>query len=560
MTVSETYEADLIVVGSGGGGLTAAIAARAAGLRPLVLEKTAKIGGTTAFSGGLFWIPANPLMRDAGIEDSPAAGLAYLDALVAGRDPDGWRARREAFVHAGSPMVELLLREGLQADACPRYPDYYAELDGARLGGRPLEPRPFDTRQLGPWRERLRPQSTVPRKLRIQSSEFNEVSLALRSATGAATLARVMLRSGKALARRVPLAVGGEALAGRLLQIALRNGVAIETEASVDALWTDGDRVVGVIAGNRRIRAQRGVVLAAAGYAHNAEMRERFARQPTSTAWTKSSEGETGDMLRVAIELGAAVARMEEAWYSPMSIYGEGALIPHNLERAKPHAIIVDGTGRRFVNEASNYNRLGQRIYEHHRRTSAAIPSWLLLDSTHRRRYPFFTALPGRTPSAWIRSGYMKRGRSIRELATACGIDAAALEQTVERFNAMARAGRDEDFQRGDARYDAYWADPTVTPNPSLGPLERAPFYAVAIYPGDLGTCGGLVTSARAEVLREDGSAIDGLYATGNITAPLAAGEYWGAGASIGASMTFGYIAATTASVTAPRPAPAGRS
>ena len=540
---------DVIVVGSGGGALTAAITARSNGLETLVLEKTAKIGGTTSLSGGLLWIPNNPVMREQGVADSFDAASKYLDALVDGADPASFKVRRDAYVRQGSRMIDLLRSHGMPFDPCAGYPDYYMDLPGAALG-RPLEPRPFDTNRLGPWRGRLRPQTLLPRFLKIRTSEFTDVSLARRSVKGALALSRVASRSAIAAARGASLVVGGEALVAQLLAIAVELGVDIRTDSPMVDLWQEDGRVVGVTAEQAgtltRIRAPRGVIFAAGGYAHNNEMRAAYARQPSSSAWTKANEGETGEALQVAMRAGAATYRIEEFWFSPMSRMPNGAMIPHNTDRTKPHSIIVDDNGNRFVSEAANYNEIGQRIYAH-AKNAPAIPSWLVFDSNHRRKYPFFTAPPRRMPPDWIESGYIKKADTLAELGRVCNIDAGRLVQTVERFNEMVRAGHDDDFGRGDNAYELYLGDPGNKPNPTLGEVARAPFYAVALYPGDLGSCGGLVTDEDARVLRDDGTAIDGLYAAGNITAPIAAGKYWGAGASIGASMTFGFVAAERA-------------
>jgi 3-oxosteroid 1-dehydrogenase len=243
------------------------------------------------------------------------------------------------------------------------------------------------------------------------------------------------------------------------------------------------------------------------------------------------------------MDAGAAVARMEEAWYSPSSVQPNGLTVLHNPDRTRPHSIIVDATGQRYVDEAANYNYVAKEMYRRNEEVPA-IPSWLIIDSQHRRKYPFVASPPGRTPKKWIRSGYMKKAPSLRALAEQCGIDPEGLERTVERFNTMARSGRDEDFQRGESYYDQYYGDPTHLPNPTLGEIRRAPFFAVELIPGDIGTCGGLVTTKDSEVLGQEGVPIAGLYAVGNIATSIGAGRNWGAGATIGSGMVFGYRAA----------------
>lgn len=546
--VPEPESFDVVVVGSGGGALTAAIRAHALGLRPVVLEKTATIGGTTAYSGGLAWIAANPLMREEGVEDSIEAAIEYLDVLAGDADPPSFRRRRVAYVEEGTRMVDFLRGQGLEFIRVAGYPDYYPELPGGCREGRALGQEWFDRRRLGEWKKHLRRGALGPGRLLIRGDEVSDLTLALRSAAGFSTLVRVVLRSASALARGASPAASGEALIGRLLETALRCGIPIRRESPVTRLLVEDGRVTGVVVVRDGIEtpiaAERGVLLACGGYAHNDAMRARYARQPSKSEWTMANEGETGEMVEAAIELGAATARIEEAWYGPMSIAPDGKMVVHIADRAKPHSIIVDSGGSRFANEAANYHHFGREMY---RRNASvpAIPSWLIVDANHRRRYPFAAQRPGRTPREWLTSGYMKKAGTLAELATACGMDPLTLAHTVERFNAFARCGNDEDFQRGESAYDTYYSDPTVGPNPSLGEIGRPPFYAVAVYPGDFGTVGGLVTNEHAQVMREDGSAIQGLYAAGNIAAPLAAGLYFGAGASVGPSMTFGYIAAS---------------
>jgi 3-oxosteroid 1-dehydrogenase len=537
---------DVVIVGSGGGGLVAAIAARLRGLDPLVLEKRDVVGGSTAFSGGVMWIPNNPLMQLAGLDDSVEDAIRYVNALGATDARPIFDARRDAYVREAPRMLELLRQEGFRVGGTP-YPDYHAQHMGARPRGRSIEALPFDKRQLGSLADAIRPRLVISRRLKIRTSEFGGMMLGLRTVKGFRTVARVAVRSAWAIVRRAQLSVGGEALVSRLLQIAVRHDVTVWRETPLVELWVEDGRVVGVVAlragEHVRIRARAGVLLAGGGYAHNQDMRERYAREPSSTAWTLANPGETGDTLRAGIGAGAAVAMMDAVWSNMTSLMPGGEVGMHGPDRVLPHSIIVDGTGSRFVNESADHLAVADAVYERNK-VASAIPSWLILDSQHRNRYPFLGAPPRVTPKAWVETGYMKRADTIAALAEACGLEPDTLGETVARFNGMAKAGRDLDFGRGEDVAARYYGDPRVKPNPTLGALDTPPFYAVALYPGDVGTSGGLLTNEHGQVLDELEKPIPGLYATGNNAAPLFGGKYPGAGGSIGPSMTFGYIAA----------------
>jgi 3-oxosteroid 1-dehydrogenase len=272
-------------------------------------------------------------------------------------------------------------------------------------------------------------------------------------------------------------------------------------------------------------------------------MRSKYGRQPSSTAWTVANPGDTGEIIEEAMRIGAATDLMDEAWWIPSSVQPDGSPLYAVYERSKPHAIMVDSSGQRFVNEAASYMFVGQAMYERNK-TVPAVPSWWIMDSRNRARYLWGLCPGGVTPKKWIASGYMKKAATIESLAHKCGVDPAGLARTVERFNESAIDGLDPDFHKGERAYDRYYGDPRNKPNPCVGPVDKPPFYAVALYPGDVGTCGGLLTDERARVLDDEGQVITGLYATGNCTASVMGRTYPGAGASIGASFVFGWIAA----------------
>ncbi len=555
-------ETDFAVVGSGGG-LVGALAARARGLDVLVLEKRALVGGSTAMSGGVVWMPDNPLLARAGVPDSLEAGMAYFEAVVGNVGPASSPERRHAFLTQGPAMIRFLQDLGIRFVHCDGYSDYYAEAKGGRARGRAIETLPFDARALGDWRSRLQPGFLARSPVAIHTGELAAFSLPYRSAHNLRTAARVVLRTAWLRLRgRRPL-MNGAALIGNLLARALAQGIPVWTGTALRDLVEEQGWITGVVAereGRRlRIRARRGVLLAAGGFAHDAEMRRRCGgQQPNASEWTSANEGDTGEVLRAAMAHGAATDLLDEAWWVQTSILPSGSKLMHISERTRPGAILVDASGRRYVNEAASYMEVGKAMYARDAQ-ARAVPSWLVFDARFRRRYPWVVAPPAHTPREWIERGYMRRAASLRELAEQCGIDAAGLEATVERFNRFAREGRDPDFQRGEGACDRVYGDPGQRPNPCLGPLDAPPYHAVAIYPGDVGTCGGVLCDEHSRVQREDGSAIEGLYATGNTTATVMGRSYLGPGASIAASMTFAYIAAQHAAAAGPGAAAGAR-
>lgn len=352
-----------------------------------------------------------------------------------------------------------------------------------------------------------------------------------------------------AIRRRNRLTLG-QALVARLRRSVDDAGVPLWLKAPFEEFTLDGDRVVGVVADTARdgrvaIRADRGVVLAAGGFPHNEELREEYQPEPISTDWTLANEGNTGDTIVAGMdELGAAVDLMDDAWWGPASLPPDGDPFYHVAERNKPGAIMVNGDGERFTNEAASYVDVVHDMYEYHADASPHIPAYFIMDRGFRNRYAFGTLPPRRSiPERYRESGYVVSAETIPGLARQLGLPPAALEDTISRFNDHARAGHDPDFGRGGSEYDRYYGDPSHEPNPCLGTVDRPPFHAVELWPGDLGTKGGLETDEHARVLREDGSAIPGLYATGNNAASVMGHTYPGPGSTLGPAATFGYVA-----------------
>jgi 3-oxosteroid 1-dehydrogenase len=562
---------DFIIIGSGGGSMCAALVLRAAGKRVLILEKTGLVGGTTAISGGVMWIPANRYMRQEGIDDSPEQALAYLDAVIGDRDdmPGASRARRRRYVEQAPQMIDFLAAQGIRLRRIPSWPDYY-DAPGASVPGRAVVSELFDVKQLGEWTAKLRP-GFLP--LPANLDEAMQLPLLKRSWPAKKVLARVL---GRAIAdkltgrRRV---TAGQALQAQMLHAALKAGVEIELNATVRQLIVEEGRVAGVVVeqnGNeRRIGARLGVLINAGGFSRNQRMLDRYI-PGTLASWSSTSEADTGEMIEEGLRIGAAAAQMAER------IGMQIALPPGTQDLAmkagmqndvcKPHAIVVDQTGVRYAKESSSHPQFSERMRER-AKLAPAVPSWMVFDSQYLRKYMLAGSMPGaRKPQSWTDENFLRRGDTLAALAAACGIDGAQLSATVTRFNGFVRQGRDEDFQRGDAPYDHWVGDPLHAPSNTLGAIEEGPFYAVQLYPGDVGTFGGLVTDGHARVLRADGAAIPGLYATGTSTASVMGGAEPGPGGSIGPSFTWGYIAAhhalgreDAAADTAAARGPAGR-
>ncbi|PAK28065.1 3-ketosteroid-delta-1-dehydrogenase [Streptomyces sp. alain-838] len=545
------YVTDFLVIGSGGG-LVGALRAAALGREALVVEKTEFIGGSTGMSGGVLWLPDNPLLRRKGIEDSADKGLAYFSDAVGEPGPGTTIERRRTYIRAGREMVQFLEREGVRFRHCDGYSDYYSGARGIRGGlarGRSLECEPYDVTRLGPWQRFLRPSAAG--NLVLFTGEVATVVLLRRSRKALATAARVAARTVGSRVRGRKLVTNGASLVAHILAPMIHRNVPVWTRSAFEDFVVEDGRVVGALIrkGDRtlRVRARDGVLVTAGGFARNKEMREEFSPQPNSAQWTSANPGDTGEVMRAAMRLGAATAALDEALWIPSVVMPDGKAVMFNNERGKPGAIVVDAEGHRFFNESVAYMEAGQSMYRHQRETGSGVPSWLIIDSRHRSRYMFAGSMPGRTPEEWLRSGFLKRSETLDGLAAQCGLPAKELAATVERFNRMADAGVDEDFHRGEGDHERYQGDFTHRPNACLGPVEKAPFYAVRIYPGDVGTAGGVVCDEHARVLDADGLPIPGLYAAGNCTASVMGRTYPGAGASIGNSAVFSYVAANDA-------------
>ncbi len=539
---------DLVVVGSGGGGLVAALTAEAGGASTLVLEKQELVGGSTAMSGGVVWIPNNPVMQADGIADSYEQAMAHFEAVVGDVGPASSFERRHAYLTAGPEMITFLQDLGVGFVHCLGYSDYYSNAPGGIDAGRAVEPVPWDGRALGAWLAKLQPGLAQSLGLAVMTNEARSLSNFNRSLGAFAISARVALRTGLAKARGQALLTNGSSLIGQMLAIALARGIPVWTGTPLEDLVVEDGRVVGVATvhqGNPvRVQARRGVLLAAGGFAHNAAMRGAFGGdQPNRATWSSANPGDTGEALETAMALGARTDLMDEAWWLPVPRTGKFGQSTLDQARQRPRTIYVDADGRRFVNESNSYMEVGKAMYARDR-TSRAVPCWLIFDDRYRKRYAHLRSRPGRFPRPLLESGRLKQAWTLADLARMCGIDGGGLAETVESFNAHAVHGLDPDFGRGESAYNRALGDPNPRVHPCLGPIDEPPYYAVEVVPSDIGTCGGLLTDDCARVLGPRDRPIAGLYAAGNITATVMGRHYLGPGASIANSMVFGYLAA----------------
>ena len=531
---------DVLVLGSGVGGLVGALTAKELGLQAVVVEKSARLGGSSAMSGGGIWLPCNPLIESLGVTDTPELARQYLAAVVGDAGPSASLERQAAFLEGARDIWTFLQRRQVRL-VHSWHPDYYAQLPGGLNPGRSVESDFVDGRPLGSLLAKLPPR-VAP--LVTLSRENGSLYRGMRSLRNIRTIMWAMLRTISARLQGKELLSMGRGLVGQLLLEIQREQVPVWTESVATEPIVENGRIVAmtVIRGGEAtlVRVKRGVLIATGGFARNHEMREQYSPRPVATAWTLANMGDQGDGIKLGMSVGGATALMDQAWWVPvMYMPPDGRVSFVQYERCLPGSIIVDSQGKRFFNEAVPYMEAGQRMLQHHGEVPA-VPCWLIFDRTFRRRYVFGARAPWVTPRSWTRSGILKTAGSISELATHCGIDAGGLNETIARFNGFAGSGRDGDFHRGQVPYDRHNGDSTNEPNPCLAPIVQAPFYAAAIYPGDVGTCGGLLTDQHARVLTAGGAPIDGLYATGNAAAPVSGTIYPGAGMSIAASMVFG--------------------
>lgn len=519
----DTVRTDVVVVGAGAAGLLAAMAARRLGHDVLVVEASPLVGGATAIGDGRIWLPANHLMEKLGVGDSTVEAAEYLDGVLGPPSDTSTPERRAAYVETAPKLARWLASSRLPLLADRESADDLPQLPGAKPSGRVLRSQAFDRRVLGEWTNALR-------------SAANPDDRPMSE--------RVLGRFGPRHASRG----SGEALAAELLHRAVGNGVELWLDSPVTELLADSGGVGGVVvrrvaqgsgvAAGVQVEARVGVILAGGGFEADQAMREENLPLPTDAAWTASGVGNDGSAIALAMAHGAATAGMDEAWWTPV-ILVDGVAHPLDEERSRPHGMIVDATGSRFLDEAAPAVQVGRQLYDRSHGVRA-IPSYLVVDNRFRREYGLGPWPPGSNPRPALESGDLVKASTLNELAQKLEIDRAGLLGTAVRFNGFARKGRDLDFERGEG----------LTPaggrrrNPSLGKVDKPPFWAVRVYPGDLGTKGGLLVDADARVLRADGTAIPRLYACAGTAASMMGRTSPGPGAALGEALIGAFRAA----------------
>ena len=548
-----TADYDLVVIGSGAGGMAAALTAQIHGLSVVILEKTDQVGGSTAVSGGAVWIPGNSLMASVGHSDSRDAVMSYLASALGNRlDP----ALIDAFLDHGPTMIDFFA-EHTDVSFIPRAlsPDYQSDVQGASMGGRTIDPAPFDARSLGRNFEHLRKPLHVFMVLggmMVGKKDIDTLLGAFKSPKkflGSAGLVLRYLSDRLRFSRGTRLLLGN-ALAGRLYKSVLDRNIPVIRNADVRGLIREGDRISGVEASvdgtHKTFTARRGVILATGGFPGNDAMLAQYVPAPAEHR-TMAPASNTGDGIHLALQAGGRIAdgNIGSGLWTPVSRIrfddGTERKFPHLvLDRQKPGLIAVDGQGRRFVNEACSYHEFVEAMHSDESR----LPTYLICDAVFLRKYGLGLVRPlYDRPDPFIKAGYLTRADSIADLAGQLGVDPDALANSIASMNKAAETGVDDAFGKGSTAYNRYLGDPDHTPNPCLGQIVRAPFYAVKVWPGDIGTATGLRTDAQSRVLGENDQPIAGLYACGNDMNSIMAGSYPAAGITLGPALTFGYIA-----------------
>ena len=562
-------EVDVLVVGAGAAGMTAAITAHVEGRSVLLVEKTDRIGGSTAVSGGAVWAPLNAQSEKAGHPDTFEKAWTYMRNTVGDAAPE---ALQRAFLQSCGAALDFLERHSEVKLAARTYsPDYYSDREGAALGGRSLDPLMFDGRLLGSRFRELRdplPEFMVLGGMMITMTDAKHLLAVTRSFTSWKAGMQLVLRyfvdrlQGFHRGTRIVL---GNALAARLFKTVLDRSIEYWLSAPLKQLELEGRQIVGatIVQDGRvqRVRARHGVVLATGGFPWSPELRARLYPQPTGP-WSMSPQGNAGEGIEVARAAGATLGSgRSPAFWAPVSILekpdGSQVRYPHLVwDRAKPGLMAVNAAGQRFVNESTSYHEFVLAMYRSHE-AMPTVPAFLICDSDFMERWGLGLALPGGRPREHlVRAGYLHRAATLEELAQKLGIDAQGLGESAARFNRHAETGQDPEFGKGGTEYNRYLGDPDHRPNPCLGPLRKAPFYAVKVYAGDIGTACGIRCNENAQALDANGQPIAGLYAAGNDMQSVMGGQYPAPGITLGPALTFGWLAGRHVARNAVQPQP----
>lgn len=556
---ADTWDAeyDVVVIGAGAGGMAAALTAKIEGRSVLLVEKTDRVGGSTAVSGGAVWAPLNAQSAKVGHPDSFEKAWTYMRNTVGDAAP---AALQQAFLREGAGMVDYFEKHtAVRLVARSFSPDYHPDREGAAMGGRSLDPAMFDGRELGPKFKELRdplPEFMVLGGMMITMTDAKHLLAVTKSFKSWREGMKLVLRyfadrlRGYHRGTRVVL---GNALAARLFKSVLDQRIDYWLSTPLQKLELADGAVTGVTVLHQgrptRVRARRGVVVATGGFPWDEALRGEQYPQPTG-AWSMSPEGNRGEGIALARDAGAVLGRghTNPAFWAPVSVLqrpdGSVTRYPHLVwDRAKPGLMAVNGAAQRFVNESTSYHEFVRAMYRSHE-TVPTMPAYLVCDHDFMEKWGMGLALPGgRAREHLVKAGYLHKAPTLRALGEALGLDGMALEATAARFNALAEQGRDDDFGKGGTAYNRYLGDADHRPNPCLGPLRRGPFYAVEVYAGDIGTAVGIACNENAQALDAAGRPIPGLYAAGNDMHSVMGGEYPAPGITLGPALTFGWIA-----------------
>lgn len=457
--------------------------------------------------------------------------------------------RKIAYLKNGPDMVNFLTTEGFKWVPTHGYPDYYPSIEGGKPLGRTIEGEVFDLKKLGDWRNKMRKNDlleSIPPMYTFEVGGFYRYAITMNGFLSTAKVVLFRILGHKLLGR--DSVTMGRSLLGQLLLLCLKKEVQIEVDCSLKELVVKDGSVKGAVViknGKEQIiKANKGVILAAGGFARNTFMRKQYQHSAAANSKTLVSPGDQGDAITAATKIGAATELMDEAWWGAVIVDGTGVPTWAQYERQLPHSIIVDQAGNRFANESGSYVRLINSLFAHQKKTGLSVPAFFIFDSNHMGRYANVGMAPGTMSQSALESGLYTKADTLDELAQKLGIDVAGLNATVSRFNGFVKSGVDEDFERGQSLYDNYFGDPNYEPNPNLGAVQKPPFFGAKLVTGDIGTKGGLLTDEYARVLRDDGTVIEGLYAAGNTTASVMGRDYIGAGSTLGPALIFAYIAA----------------
>lgn len=553
-------EVDVLVVGTGNGALTAALCNWEMGTEDvLIIEKTDKVGGTSATSGGGIWIPVNHYAKACGADDSAEDAKKYLMGTLFGEDVP--EEMIDTYIEQSPKMLKFLAdRTDVIYESLEHYPDYYTNYDGAKSGHRSLEPKPIAMSELGDDWKNVRWTHHMMRMFsRIHFTQVEAHTIMTQAPGWKSLLAKMILGYVTDISWRFRTAIDrrlctGSAGIARLYLSVKKRGIPLLFNSRMTSLIEDGGRVTGVIVqqGGKtlRIGARKGVVLGAGGFEKNQALREQYLPAPTNTQWSAGNPANEGDALLAGLSLGAKTRLMKDAWWTTtLCVPDEPTPRLAIMEKSFPGSCVVNRAGERFANESQNYMAFQKDLFATHSNTSPNAPAWQIFDARFRRNFmvgPLMTAAmkpDWQIPKSWFETGFVAKANSIHDLAEQVGIDAQGLEATIAKMNRYAETGTDEDFHRGESAYDRYYADPNIKPNPCLASIDEGPFYAMRIEAGDFGTLGGLDTDVHGRVKLEAGGVVEGLFAVGNCSAAILP-TYPGPGATLGPAMTMAYQSA----------------